>query len=76
MATGAPVHPLRAAREAAPHPLCTQVGLANEAGVSHSLISMLESGYVPARSVTRLEAVAAALGASYGSFWPNGNGAG
>lgn len=60
-----PPTPLRNAR--------TEQGLrlkdvADEAGVSISLVSTMEAGYVPPLGTQ--ERVARALGASSGSFWP------
>lgn len=45
--------------------------VAEQAGCSISLVSMVESGYWP--TLERRDAIARALGASAGSFW-NGNG--
>jgi transcriptional regulator with XRE-family HTH domain len=62
-----PPHPLRDARQ--------EQGLrlkdvADTAGVSISLVSTMEAGYLP--PLHTREKVARALGASSGSFWPNG----
>lgn len=60
-----PASPLRAAREEAGLFL---KDVAGHAGCSISLVSMAESGYVPARGTQ--DRIAHALGASSGSFWP------
>lgn len=44
-----------------------QADVAAEAGCAVSLVSMAESGYQPAEH--RRDAIAAAVGASAGSFW-------
>lgn len=61
----AQAHPLRDRRRELG---LRQEDVADAAGVSIAFVSMLESGYRP-RSTVKLEAVAAAVGASYGSFW-------
>jgi hypothetical protein len=43
------------------------VDVAQKAGVSVSLVSMVESGYVCGQE--KRAAIAQAVGASYGSFW-------
>jgi hypothetical protein len=63
---GGVLHPLKAARLNHDPPL-RLLDVATEAGVSVSLVSMVESGY--ACSQERRAAIAAAVGASYGSFW-------
>jgi transcriptional regulator with XRE-family HTH domain len=67
---GRPVSPLRAERDAQGLRLKDVAALA---GCSISLVSMVESGYIP--PLHRREGIARALGASVGSFWQsNGNG--
>lgn len=47
--------------------------VAELADVSISTVSTVESGYVP--PIRTQQQIAQAVGASAGSFWPNGNGA-
>lgn len=60
------LHPLKAARLNHDPPL-RLADVAAAAGVSVSLVSMAESGY--RCSEDKRAAIAAAVGASYGSFW-------
>ncbi len=48
------------------------VDVAEKAGVSVSLVCMVEKGYEC--SEAKRTAIALAVGASYGSFWPSENG--
>jgi transcriptional regulator with XRE-family HTH domain len=57
--------PLRAARQARELRLRD---VAERAGCSVSLVSMVENGYRPSLNVR--ERIAVAVGASAGSFWP------
>lgn len=62
---GRPDSPLRQRREELG---LRQADVAAEAGCAISLVSMVESGYVPGEH--RQEGIAAAVSASAGSFWP------
>jgi transcriptional regulator with XRE-family HTH domain len=59
-------HPLKEARLSHDPPL-RLIDVAERAGVSVSLVSMLETGRVC--SDEKMAAIAHAVGASYGSFW-------
>jgi hypothetical protein len=68
----APLASLKDARLSHEPPL-RLVDVARSAGCSISLVSMTESGYRPSEHVRA--AMAAAVGASLGSFWSDGDAA-